>query len=205
MSYVDNVLQPGENVKVRATIHWLTYLNGLVTLAVAVAIFIGARQAPKFELVLNIVALAVAALAGVLLLRAWFHLWGTEIAVTDHRLIYKTGVIQRRTIEMNLDQIEFGRGGPVHSRPGAGLWRHCRARHRRRHRDDAPDRRPADRTQRHHSPLTNGVKGPLGPLRVQGRALALPIPRGSHPANTSPSPEKRPIAAHTPAKPPQSA
>ncbi len=106
MSYVDNVLQPGENVKVRATIHWLTYLNGLVTLAVAVAIFIGARQAPKFESVLNIVALAVAALAGVLLLRAWFHLWGTEIAVTDHRLIYKTGVIQRRTIEMNLDQIE---------------------------------------------------------------------------------------------------
>lgn len=107
MSYVDNVLQPGENVKVRATIHWLTYLNGLVTLAVAVAIFIGARQAPKFESVLNIVALAVAALAGVLLLRAWFHLWGTEIAVTDHRLIYKTGVIQRRTIEMNLDQIEL--------------------------------------------------------------------------------------------------
>jgi uncharacterized membrane protein YdbT with pleckstrin-like domain len=106
MSYVDNVLQPGETVKVRVTIHWVTYLNGLIILAIAAAIFVAARQVPKFETPIDIIAVAVAALAGLLILRAWFHLWGTEIAVTDHRLIYKTGIIRRRTLEMNLDQIE---------------------------------------------------------------------------------------------------
>jgi uncharacterized membrane protein YdbT with pleckstrin-like domain len=106
MSYVDKVLQPGESVKVRVTIHWVAYVKGLLTLGIAAAIFIAARLAPRFETAIDIVALAVAAIGAVLILRAWLHLWGTEIAVTDHRLIYKTGVIQRRTVEMNLDQIE---------------------------------------------------------------------------------------------------
>ena len=36
--------------------------------------------------------------------------------------------------------------------------------------------RPTPPEQRAWNPYRNGVKGPLGPLRVQGRALALPIP-----------------------------
>ena len=49
---------------------------------------------------------ALAALGALLILRAWFRQWGTEIAVTDRRVIYKSGVISRRTVEMNIDQIE---------------------------------------------------------------------------------------------------
>lgn len=106
MSYVDRVLQPGERVKARVTIHWVTYLNGLIALAIAAVIYLAARQATKFALVLDIAALVPAVLGVVLVLRAWFRQWGTEIAVTDHRVIYKTGVISRRTVEMHVDQIE---------------------------------------------------------------------------------------------------
>ncbi len=36
---------------------------------------------------------------------AWFKRWTTEIAVTDKRIIYKTGFINRHTEEMNMDKV----------------------------------------------------------------------------------------------------
>jgi uncharacterized membrane protein YdbT with pleckstrin-like domain len=106
MSYVDRVLLPGERLKVRVTFHWVTYLSGLLALGIAVVIGIAAQQATGYEHAIDIIALLVAALGAILVLRAWFRRWGTEIAVTDHRVIYKTGVVRRRTVEMNVDQIE---------------------------------------------------------------------------------------------------
>ena len=106
MSYVDKVLQPGERVKARVTIHWVIYLNGLITLGVAALIFLLAPPLRGVALAMDIAALALAVLAAALILRAWFRRWGTEIAVTDHRVIYKTGVISRRTVELHVDQIE---------------------------------------------------------------------------------------------------
>jgi uncharacterized membrane protein YdbT with pleckstrin-like domain len=37
---------------------------------------------------------------------AWWRRWTIEIAVTDRRVIYKKGFINRRTVEMNMDKIE---------------------------------------------------------------------------------------------------
>ena len=106
MSYVDSVLQPGERVKARVTYHWVIYLNGLIALAVAAGIAIAGRLAPGWLLVIDAVALLPAALGAAMILSAWFRQWGTEIAVTDHRVICKFGVISRRTVEMHVDQIE---------------------------------------------------------------------------------------------------
>lgn len=106
MSYVDKVLQPGETVKARVTFHWVIYLSGLIALAVGAALAVAGQAAPRFVLGIDILALAPAAIGLVLILRAWFRQWGTEIAVTDHRVIYKTGIISRRTVEMHVDQIE---------------------------------------------------------------------------------------------------
>ena len=39
-------------------------------------------------------------------LRAFIRRAATELAVTDHRVIYKTGLLSRHTIEMNLDKVE---------------------------------------------------------------------------------------------------
>jgi uncharacterized membrane protein YdbT with pleckstrin-like domain len=39
-------------------------------------------------------------------IKEWLEQWVTEIAVTDRRVIYKTGLIRRQTAEMNMDKIE---------------------------------------------------------------------------------------------------
>ncbi len=106
MSYVERVLQPGEHVKARGTIHWVIYLSGLIVLGVAVVVYIAALAAPSFAPALDIFTAALLALCSLLLLSAWLHKYGTEIAVTNHRAIYKSGILSRRTVEMNLDQIE---------------------------------------------------------------------------------------------------
>jgi len=42
----------------------------------------------------------------VLAIPAWLRRFATEVAVTDRRVIYKTGLIQRHTIEINIDKVE---------------------------------------------------------------------------------------------------
>jgi uncharacterized membrane protein YdbT with pleckstrin-like domain len=42
----------------------------------------------------------------VLLIQQWFQWWITEIAVTNRRVIYKRGLIQRETNEMNMEKVE---------------------------------------------------------------------------------------------------
>ncbi len=106
MSYVDKVLQPGESVMARASIHWVTYLSGVLVLAAGFVIYIAARPAQGFLPLTAIVALLPTVLGLALIFRAWLARLGTEIAVTNLRVIYKSGVISRRTVEMNVDQIE---------------------------------------------------------------------------------------------------
>jgi uncharacterized membrane protein YdbT with pleckstrin-like domain len=42
----------------------------------------------------------------VFLVREWFGWWTTEVAVTNLRVIYKTGLVKRTTNEMNMDKVE---------------------------------------------------------------------------------------------------
>jgi uncharacterized membrane protein YdbT with pleckstrin-like domain len=48
----------------------------------------------------------VGVLGLLLLLGAWIRRRATEIVVTDLRVIYKVGVLSRRTVEMNVSKIE---------------------------------------------------------------------------------------------------
>ena len=41
-----------------------------------------------------------------LFVSAWFRRWTTEIDVTDRRIVYKRGFINRHTVEMNMDKVE---------------------------------------------------------------------------------------------------
>ena len=106
MSYVDQVLQPGETVLARGSIHWMTYLSGLLILVAGLVVYVVARPAQGFVPLMEAIAVVPAALGLVLLLRAWLGRLGTEIAVTNRRVIYKSGIFSRRTVEMNVDQIE---------------------------------------------------------------------------------------------------
>jgi uncharacterized membrane protein YdbT with pleckstrin-like domain len=107
MSYVQRVLQPGEVVRHTASIHWIVYWPGTVLLLLALVSYgyaiIGTGQGHDF---LWWVAAILAAIGLFLLVPEWFTWWTTEIAVTNLRVIYKTGFIRRTTNEMNMDKVE---------------------------------------------------------------------------------------------------
>lgn len=106
--YIEEILQPGEKLLYSTTIHWIIYLPGVFSLVVAVAALIVYRGVDNGFGKVALLGLAVfAALYGLIgVFRAWFKRWTTEFDVTDKRVIHKTGFIERRTIEMNMDKIE---------------------------------------------------------------------------------------------------
>jgi uncharacterized membrane protein YdbT with pleckstrin-like domain len=105
MSYVERVLQPGEQVRHISSIHWIGYWPGVaVALLAVVAYWLGeARLLPRVWLYTSY---ALALVAIVLLIREWLQWWITEIAVTNRRVIYKKGLVRRQTNEMNMDKVE---------------------------------------------------------------------------------------------------
>ena len=105
MSYINRVLQPGETIAYASRLHWIVYLWGLAVLALGIA---GAIVLPRDTArgAFLYASLAVCAIGLGILIVAWIKRVTTEIAVTNKRLIYKEGIISRRTMEMNMDKIE---------------------------------------------------------------------------------------------------
>lgn len=106
MNYVNSVLQPGEKLEAHSTLHWLVYGRALGALVTAIAIFIASRQVDQYRVIFQPIAVISAAGAVILFVPAWLRRLSTEIAVTDHRIILKRGLIQRHTIEINMDKVE---------------------------------------------------------------------------------------------------
>ena len=109
MTYVDSILEPGEQVVYRTTISWTVFAQAIwLAIAALVALYVatnlvGAGGAEAFALAV-VVILAVLAIGS--FLRAWFRRATTEIAVTDRRVILKKGFIRRHTVEMNMQKVE---------------------------------------------------------------------------------------------------
>ena len=99
--YVDKVLQPGERILYRASLHWILYWPGAALWLVAAVLYLASSNG-----FIRLVAALAFASGLVLLAREWFIWWTTEIALTDRRIIYKTGFISRTTTEMHMDKIE---------------------------------------------------------------------------------------------------
>src|ERR1700758_2576397 len=109
MRYVRRVLQPGETIVYTTKLHWLIYTHTILLL-IAFIILAGAAIATSdnqgISLALGIAAVIFALLALSAGLRAFIRRATTELAVTDHRVIYKSGLLSRHTIEMNRDKVE---------------------------------------------------------------------------------------------------
>jgi uncharacterized membrane protein YdbT with pleckstrin-like domain len=107
MSYVSRVLQPEERVVYATTLHWFVYLRSIFWLVLSVVVAIGSSFAPGELRLPVLVAAGVIVVIGVLYgLDAYVKRATTELAITDRRVIYKTGLIRRHTFEMNLSKVE---------------------------------------------------------------------------------------------------
>ena len=109
MRYVRRVLQPGETVVYDTKLHWVIYIRAILLLVVCVILVAAAvttSDNQNLSLALEIAAAIFALLALSAALRAFVRRATTELAVTDHRVIYKTGLLARHTIEMNRDKVE---------------------------------------------------------------------------------------------------
>jgi uncharacterized membrane protein YdbT with pleckstrin-like domain len=108
VKYVEQVMQPGEKLIYATSLHWLVYLRAILLLILAGACLIAAGMVPEpsVMLALKIVAALLGLLALVSGLSALVRRSTTELAVTDRRVIYKTGIFQRHSMEMNLSKVE---------------------------------------------------------------------------------------------------
>jgi uncharacterized membrane protein YdbT with pleckstrin-like domain len=109
MRYVRRVLQPGETVVYETRLHWLIYLRAILALIVC-GVLIGGAVATADSQNLSLALWIAAAIFALLAVSAGFVEFvrraTTELAVTDHRVIYKTGLLSRHTLEMNRSKVE---------------------------------------------------------------------------------------------------
>jgi uncharacterized membrane protein YdbT with pleckstrin-like domain len=114
MSYLTSNLVPGEQVIYQTRLHWVVMLGNLlagsVLLAAGAGLLYYVMKQATFEIATvhvmqgTGIALIVAGLIVILLGMARRH--ATEMAVTNRRVVVKTGLASRRTIEMLLNKVE---------------------------------------------------------------------------------------------------
>jgi uncharacterized membrane protein YdbT with pleckstrin-like domain len=107
MKYVTRVLQPEEIVIHETRLHSIIFLPAALWAAVALVLFIAALSLSGDMRIggeaLAGFCLVFALAAGI---PALIRRVTTELAVTDRRVIYKSGVIARHTLEMNRSKVE---------------------------------------------------------------------------------------------------
>ena len=80
MGYVESNLMPGEVVQHQAKIHWMIYVPHIFLMCIAIGF--------------------------ITIIGAILQVMTTEMAVTNKRVIIKTGLLSRRTLEMAVSKIE---------------------------------------------------------------------------------------------------
>src|SRR4029453_5374626 len=100
MSYVEKHLMPGEQIEYRAHLHWWVFLLPILLFIPAIWLFsVGGDIAKGFALIL-LVGVLVTAPGPVIEART------SEFAVTNKRVVIKTGLIRRHSLETLLSKIE---------------------------------------------------------------------------------------------------
>jgi uncharacterized membrane protein YdbT with pleckstrin-like domain len=106
-NYVESVLGANERVEIKAGIHWAIYLRpAWVTFFMLVirGVLQGAEPPPPPSL-----DILLFGIAGLSWLRTFIRAATTELAVTNRRVIAKTGFISRKADELQLNRVEGAR------------------------------------------------------------------------------------------------
>jgi len=114
MRYIDRNLTAGETVVYETRLHWIVMLRSIIQAIIAVLLAGGilyyafsSTAAPDDQMHLMEGGAAVLIIIAVILLVAGAtRRNATEMAVTNHRVIVKVGLVGRRTVELLLSKIE---------------------------------------------------------------------------------------------------
>jgi uncharacterized membrane protein YdbT with pleckstrin-like domain len=102
MTYLDRHLLGGETVRFRTRLHWKVFvIPVLLTLVVCGPLIIWALLSDR-----KLLALIPASLALVILTGTHLYRVSSEFAVTNRRVVVKTGLLNTRSIELLLPKIE---------------------------------------------------------------------------------------------------
>jgi uncharacterized membrane protein YdbT with pleckstrin-like domain len=105
MGYVQDNLVPGERVIFRAAPHWASFISPSIPFIFALILIAMSLRSPSLSylscigLVFIVMGLGEAARVGL----TYFT---TEFALTDRRIIAKTGLLRRRSLEILLSKVE---------------------------------------------------------------------------------------------------
>jgi uncharacterized membrane protein YdbT with pleckstrin-like domain len=103
MSYVEKNLISGEKLIYRTGIHWIVLFWPFVVALLLVAAGVGVYLY-RNDFVWGTAALV--AIAAIVAVVAWIRRGSTEMAVTNRRVIIKTGIASRRSLEIMLPKVE---------------------------------------------------------------------------------------------------
>jgi Bacterial PH domain len=116
LSYVEKHLIPGETVQYQTKLHWIVMLGHIVATAILellaftflIASFSRVAAAKNLPTrgAIELGALICFLVGGAIFCVGLFKRNATEMAVTNKRVIAKTGLAERRTIEILLSRIE---------------------------------------------------------------------------------------------------
>jgi uncharacterized membrane protein YdbT with pleckstrin-like domain len=96
MGYIESNLLPGETVVQRASLHWIVFVKSILVVILGLGLL--ALQ--------PIVGGVVIAVGVMMAIPPWIARASSEFGVTSKRVIIKVGVIQRRTLELLIRQVE---------------------------------------------------------------------------------------------------
>ena len=97
MGYIDSNLLPGETVVQRARLHWIVFLKAAAVVAVGLGLLVIEPRT---------IGLIVIGIGVVMALPPLIARTSSEFGVTSKRVIVKVGVLQRRTLELLIRQVE---------------------------------------------------------------------------------------------------
>lgn len=107
MSYVSSNLMQGEEVVYSANIHWFVYLPGLfLGIAGVVVLFFAVSSGDEAAGLYVLLGIGLAFIGLFKLISAFIYKKTTELAITSKRVVAKTGLIRRDTMELNHSKVE---------------------------------------------------------------------------------------------------
>lgn len=118
MGYVEQNLMPGEEVILKAKLHWAMFVSPAIGTGVGLLLFIvSVASSDDSSVGISCIAQLVLLLGLLTAARAGTSYFTTEFAVTNKRVIAKTGLLRRRSLEMLLSKVEsIGVSQPIMGR-----------------------------------------------------------------------------------------